>query len=174
MRCLIILFFWGKQIPDFSSWTNIIPQTNGCSICICLPWWLISKPMKGNNMGWINMINIQFPCEKKPVKNTSKSTNNSCTYCISMEFLTCHSEFPLIFVPFANFSSGSFSGPGGGTQARNWPMLSSKRCFLTRRIAFSMLQWSTVSCNGKVFLIIWGTPIMKWCCTFWLYSWYSL
>lgn len=45
--------------------------------------------------------------------------------------------------------SGSFSGPGGGTQARNWPMLSSKR-HATGRIALSMLQWPTVSCNARV------------------------
>lgn len=78
-----------------------------------------------------NGMDIQFPVKNILQKHIQKHTT---PVIISMETSL---PFPLIF-PFLPMDSGSFSGPGGGTQARNWPMLSSKR-FIERRIALSML-----------------------------------
>lgn len=110
------------------------------------------------------MDKYSIPCELKSLaKTTSQSTNNSCNYCISMEN-SLPFRIPRDLFLFCQFSSGSFSGPGGGTQARNWPMLSSKR-FDEREGLHSPCFNGRLSVAMQGFGIIWGTPI-KWCCTF--------
>jgi len=91
-----------------------------------------------------NGMDIQFPVKNILQKHIQKHTT---PVIISMETSL---PFPLIF-PFLPMDSGSFSGPGGGTQARNWPMLSSKRfidakdCTLHALMADCQLQWKGFS-----------------------------
>ena len=97
-----------------------------------------------------------IPCKKNPCKNTSKK--HITPVIISMEY-SLPFGFPPIF-PFLPMDSGSFSGPGGGTQARNWPMFSSRRHALsffgceglhspkTVSMADCQLQWKGLGSFG--------------------------